>query len=134
MDSKSLRTLSKGLLRVDSLNILPESSNGNFATGDPRATQSPQLALMHSLFVRLHNFLVELLYYAHPRWNDETLFYEGRRINIAIYQNIVYNEWLPYYLGSLTFSIVSFNIFFMVAFGCNETIFYHFVLYCFLKY
>src|SRR5262249_32871627 len=35
----------------------------------------------------------------HPSWNDEQLFQEARKLNIAQYQSIVYNGYLPAILG-----------------------------------
>lgn len=92
---------------MDKQNVLPQQNSTDYfcrakpcyIAGDVRATQTPQLALMHSLFYRLHNRCAKELHKINPSWNDEKLFNEARRITIAIYQSMTYNEWLPYYLG-----------------------------------
>lgn len=37
-------------------------------------------------------------------WDDEKLFYETRRIVMAVNQNLIYNWWLPLYIGIHMFS------------------------------
>nr|XP_040237277.2 peroxidase-like isoform X1 [Anopheles coluzzii] len=70
-----------------------------YLTGDERSNITPELTILHVAFLREHNRLAQQLSIVHPLWNDEKVFQEARRINIAQYQRIVYYEWLPYFLG-----------------------------------
>ncbi|XP_050098236.1 peroxidase-like [Anopheles aquasalis] len=70
-----------------------------YATGDARANLTPHLTILHILFLREHNRIAKQLASLHSAWDDEKLFQEARRINIAQYQQIVYYEWLPNFLG-----------------------------------
>ena len=107
-----LRSGSGGLLNVSEGNLLPFANesfaNDNptrqdptslFAAGDVRANENSALASMHTLFVREHNRLAGELAIAHPDWTDDQLYNRARQINIAQYQAIVYNEYLPAILG-----------------------------------
>lgn len=68
--------------------------------GDVRGAFYPTLTLWHSIFVRFHNLIATGLEIRNGQyWNDERLFQETRRILTAVYQNIVFNEWLPPYVG-----------------------------------
>ena len=68
--------------------------------GDGRANQIISLTAIHTLFAREHNRLAGILSEINPRWSDELLFYETRRIIIAKLQHIIYKEWLPLVIGS----------------------------------
>merc|ERR1712020_568664 len=89
-------------MKVGANNLLPKLSGGEATAGDVRAREMPGLATMHTLFVREHNRLCDLLA-ADSRttgWGDEAYYQNARRILIAEMQNIVYAEYLPIILGS----------------------------------
>ncbi|XP_050733451.1 peroxidase-like isoform X2 [Eriocheir sinensis] len=106
-EEQELREHSGGLLRVNN-GLLPAdlstmmctvSDLPCFMAGDNRVNEQAQLAVMHTLWARFHNVIARELSRLNPHWNDETLFQEARRIVVAIYQHIIYNEWLPLILG-----------------------------------
>jgi hypothetical protein len=76
---------------------LPTSSL--FVTGDSRGNENLELTALQTLFVRNHNLIASELQKEHPGWTDEQLYQEARKINIAEYQSIIYNEWIPAVLG-----------------------------------
>lgn len=107
-----LRTHHNGKLKVSEGNLLPfndgsiendDPRGGDptslFVAGDVRSNENSVLVSMHTLFVREHNRLADLLVDAHPEWSDEQIFQRAREINVAQYQSIIYNEYLPALLG-----------------------------------
>lgn len=73
--------------------------NGNLFVGDSRANQNPQLTLLQVVYLREHNRIADTLAKLNSHWDDEKLFQEARKINIAEHQYISYYEWLPLFLG-----------------------------------
>nr|QQV29407.1 dual oxidase [Kaumoebavirus] len=70
-----------------------------FSTGDPRANENIGLLVIHSIFLREHNRRAAELALEHPEWTDEQLYQRARDWTIAIYQHIVFDEYLPAVLG-----------------------------------
>lgn len=50
---------------------------------------------LHILITREHNRIARFLHNLNPHWHEERLFQEARKIVIAHFQHITYNEWLP---------------------------------------
>ncbi|KAL0881413.1 hypothetical protein ABMA27_001279 [Loxostege sticticalis] len=70
-----------------------------YLAGDGRINQTPTLAMLHTLFLREHNRVADILSTLNPLWTDEKLYQEARRIVIAEIQHITYQEWLPLNFG-----------------------------------
>ncbi len=76
-----------------------------FAAGDPRANETTELTALQTLFVRNHNLIARQLAQQNPSkfgfasWTDDNLFNEARKLNIAQYQHIIYDQYLPALLG-----------------------------------
>jgi peroxidase len=70
-----------------------------FAAGDGRANEQPGLTCMHTLFLREHNRLADLISQSHTDWTDEQVFQLARKIVGAEVQKITYSDWLPALLG-----------------------------------
>lgn len=106
-----VRGFNGGRMKVNLKNVLP-IKNGTYFSGDDRVTQNPFLAIWHSIFLRNHNLLADKLANVNRHWDGERIFQEARKINIAIYQKIVYREWLPVFMGDkicTKFDNVSYN-------------------------
>ena len=67
----------------------------HFVGGDARANENPLLATIHTLFVREHNRLADIIAAENPGFSDEEVYQSARRKVGAYIQAITYNEWLP---------------------------------------
>eukprot|EP00178_Gracilaria_changii_P001900 TRINITY_DN1276_c0_g1_i1.p1 TRINITY_DN1276_c0_g1~~TRINITY_DN1276_c0_g1_i1.p1 ORF type:complete len:562 (-),score=99.33 TRINITY_DN1276_c0_g1_i1:1923-3608(-) len=101
-DSCRLKTSSGNLLPFNTGNFVnsPSTSSAFFIGGDTRVSETPMLTVMHTIWVREHNRLCDLIEDAFPDFTPEQQHETARAVNIAQYQKIVYDEWLPAILGS----------------------------------
>ena len=102
-----------GKLKLDGQGLLPLNTggfaNGNgppgndpedmFIAGDVRVNEQVGLIVIHTLFVREHNWLVDQLVGQGVTGEDE-LYQQAKAIVEGEIQHITYNEFLPMLLGS----------------------------------
>ena len=106
------RSFGRGFMAIQSNSLLPQSKSENpsdcvefkknqkcFMAGDERVNQNPGLMSLQTIFVREHNRIASILGELNSLWPDKTVFEETRRIIIAIFQHITYNEYIPILLG-----------------------------------
>ena len=90
--------------------------------GDIRVSEMAGLATMHTLFLREHNRVCDLLWNLPIKWFefgekgcvrdecDELLYQNARRIVNAEWQNIIYSEFLPIIIGPTVMQKYSLNL------------------------
>lgn len=109
-----IRAFNNGLMLADSIpginrDFLPFVSspfcNGVdpfdrcFKSGESRTEHNIYLTGIQLVFLREHNRIANRLSALNPTCSDERLFQETRKILIAIYQHIIYKQWLPILVG-----------------------------------
>ncbi|XP_055345760.1 peroxidase-like [Paramacrobiotus metropolitanus] len=72
-----------------------------FFAGDDRVNQQPPLLTIHTILVRYHNAIASFLANYLPSWSDELIYQEARKFVVAVYQVVIYKEFLPAILGEL---------------------------------
>ncbi|XP_054159947.1 chorion peroxidase-like [Oppia nitens] len=112
--ARSLRSLRNGRLRVSLVNrrqFLPFDNNTNFCAipqqqqlqcfvaGDMRVNEQTELTVMHTVWMREHNRVAEVLSELNPGWSDEIIYQEAKRVVTAEFQHIIFNEFLPIIIG-----------------------------------
>lgn len=78
---------------------VPTDKSVCYASGDQRVNQHPNMAVNTIALMRLHNTLCDEFKRLNPAWNDEKLYQEARRLLIAMFQHVTYNEFVPVILG-----------------------------------
>ena len=71
-----------------------------FVSGESRTSENLGLSGMHTLMMREHNRIASNLKVVNPKWDDDKLFNEARRLLLGIYQHIVYSQWIPATIGN----------------------------------
>ena len=72
---------------------------GLYVAGDLRVNEQVGLIAMHTLFVREHNRLADLIAEQHPDLSGEEIYQAARKMVGAYIQAITFNEFLPLLLG-----------------------------------
>jgi len=67
----------------------------HFIAGDVRGNENPLLTSLHTLFIREHNRICDELRVVNLNWRDERIYQEARKRTVAIFNAIIYEEWLP---------------------------------------
>lgn len=108
--NNALRTGRGGLMRTSGDNLLPlnertlnnapKTSRNFFLAGDHRVNEHPVLTSLHTIFMREHNLIAAELAGYFPKFDDEQLFQEAKKINEAQFQKIVFEEWYPAITGT----------------------------------
>lgn len=104
-----LRSFTGGKLKVSVGELLPfndgtranepDAATDLFVAGDVRANETVSLTALHTLFVREHNRLCDLMAQENPQLSDEELYQRARRWVGALMQAITFEEFLPALLG-----------------------------------
>ncbi len=67
----------------------------SYVAGDTRANENPLLLSLHTLFVREHNRMCDVLHAENPGWTSDKIYLEARKWIGAYLQSITFYEWLP---------------------------------------
>jgi len=99
--SGKLKTSSGDLLPFNTTGLANAGGSGDnlFIAGDVRANEQAGLTTMHTLFVREHNRLADLIIAATPQLSGEQIYQKARQIVGAEMQHITFREYLPALLG-----------------------------------
>ena len=85
--------------KVTGCDVCGRKKDDCFFAGDFRVNEQLNLIVLHTLFMREHNRVATRLASLNPRWSDDTVYQEARKITVAEYQHIVIKEWLPIIIG-----------------------------------
>ena len=85
--------------KVTGCDVCGKRRNDCFFAGDFRVNEQLNLIVLHTLFMREHNRIAAELTRLNPRWSDDKIYQEARKINVAEYQHIIFKEWLPIIIG-----------------------------------
>lgn len=79
----------------DKLHLIRTYEDGKVNLSACELCDQNALGLLHLVFLREHNRVVERLAEANVHWDDTKLFLEARRIVVAQLQHVTLNEYVP---------------------------------------
>lgn len=88
-EANKIRSFSQGKILLTPGQVFPINGAGKFTAISARLNIVISVNSWIVLSVRHHNNLAERLATLNPSWDDEKVYQEARRLNIATYQNIV---------------------------------------------
>lgn len=96
-----LKTSRNDLLPLNTGGLVnsPDTTAKYFVAGDHRSNEHPALTAMHTIFLREHNRLVDVVAERIPTLPGNLLYEFARKLNIAQFQKIVYEEFYPAIIG-----------------------------------
>lgn len=90
-----LRADADGKLRIEQNDLLPLNPDTRIEDSGFTRNWWVGLDIIHTLFVKHHNFICEELKKEYPTWTSDELFHTARLINAAIMAKIHTVEWTP---------------------------------------
>ena len=91
----ALRSFENGKLRIDELGLPPASLEATLDPAGVLANFWVGLALLHSLFMREHNAICDVLLGHYPQLSDQELYEKARLVNTALMAKIHTIDWTP---------------------------------------
>ncbi len=84
---------------------MPKSVSGSFVAGDVRVNENVGLSAIHTIFLREHNRLCDIILSKNKTLSDEQIYQMARNYVTALVQKITYDEYLPALLGRAQFDL-----------------------------
>jgi Animal haem peroxidase len=97
-----LRSHNMGKMKLGDDGLLPVERATDVEDAGFRRNWWIGLTMLHTLFVREHNAICDMLYDAYPAWDDNRLFNVARLINAGVMAKIHSVEWTPAILPNQT--------------------------------
>ncbi len=97
-----LRSGDMGKMKLGDDGLLPVEPATDVEDAGFRRNWWIGLTMLHTLFVREHNAICDMLYDAYPSWDDNRLFNVARLINAGVMAKIHSVEWTPAILPNQT--------------------------------
>lgn len=96
---KKVRSYNGGKINLGCENLIRADTNRKYTKIQNRFTLYPISLIWPTIFSRNHNSLAEGLSKLNRNWNEEKLFKETRRLNIAVFQKIIHTNLCEVVLG-----------------------------------